>query len=410
MNNKIEPKKQVQNMKILYDHQIFGLQRVGGVSRYFHEIIKRVNSNPNTRGITTLRYTNNQYMLQYSKEKNNRIKKIITCEDLFWEFDFICKPLLFKLISRIIPDFYKYKHNMKSSLDSLIGQNFDILHPTYYNPYFLDAIGSKPFVVTVYDLIHELYPDGYSSKDMTRKWKALLLTKASRIIAISENTKNDIIKIYGINESLIDVIHLATSINEVVPCKPKKYIPERYILFVGERTRYKNFMLFMKAMKPIIDDDLQLHIICTGSEFTHLEQQSLNELGASINVMHVFCNDSELKYLYKNAIAFVFPSLYEGFGIPILEAFSSGCAAVISNGSSMREIGKDAVYYFDPTVQESITSAIKDVIYNNGIRDTLINRGHKMLSNFSWNKTASYTIKTYEKVLNIESNGKGNYL
>ena len=116
-------------------------------------------------------------------------------------------------------------------------------------------------------------------------------------------------------------------------------------------------------------------------------------------VHHVKINDTILKNLYKNAQAFIFPSLYEGFGLPVLEAFSCGCPVILNNSSSLPEIGGDGAIYFEPGDRESIICAVETVLFNEKFREDLIKKGYERLKFFSWEKTADSTKKVYNNLL-----------
>ena len=139
---------------------------------------------------------------------------------------------------------------------NLIKGDFDIFHPTYYDTYFLKFLGKKPFVLSVYDMNHEIYPDTASKLDFTVEWKRKLLSKATRIITISKQTKKDIIKFYGTDESKIDVVYLATHFEQVKDQKPPiDNFPDKYIMFFGQRGKYKNFMRFAEALPTLLSKD-----------------------------------------------------------------------------------------------------------------------------------------------------------
>jgi glycosyltransferase involved in cell wall biosynthesis len=133
--------------------------------------------------------------------------------------------------------------------------------------------------------------------------------------------------------------------------------------------------------------------------FTREEKKLLKNLDIINKVYHVKINGTILKNLYKNARAFIFPSLYEGFGLPVLEAYSCGCPAIISNSSSLPEIGGDGAIYFDPSDKQSIISAVETVLFNEKNREELIRKGYSRLKFFSWEKTADSTKKVYNHLL-----------
>jgi len=367
-------------MKVLYDHQIFTSQIYGGISRYFFELIKHFKNDNEIKYELSLRYSNNYYL----KELNN-----LTHKTFLENYSFRGKNRLLNIL------------NKKVSKEYISKGDYDIFHPTYYDPYFLDYIGRKPFVLTIYDMIHEIYSDMFSLKDKTSKRKKLLAQKATKIIAISENTKKDIIEFLGIDENKIEVIYLANSFNMNKDDKIINVVtPEKYILFVGSRRGYKNFDLFIKTISPLLNDDGKLNVICAGGgEFNSMEIEKLKNLKIKDKVFFYSGSDSVLAYLYQKAIAFVFPSLYEGFGIPILESFASGCPVICSKTSSLPEVAGDAVVYFDPTDKLSMLNSIKKVIYDDKLRKRLIDKGIERKKEFTWEKTAEKTKKIYEEIL-----------
>jgi glycosyltransferase involved in cell wall biosynthesis len=286
-------------------------------------------------------------------------------------------------------------------------QDFDIFHPTYYDPYFLKYLRGKPYVLTVYDMIHELYPEYYSSQDPTRQWKIELIEHADAIIAISKNTKKDILTFTNTEPDRISVVYLGNPFefhkrNEKITIPYDPLLSEKsYLLFVGDRIRYKNFIFFITTIAKLIKKNSSLHVCCAGGgPFTDNELKILNELGICSNVHAIDTDDHILPQLYMNARAFVFPSLYEGFGLPVLEAFSCGCPAVLSNAGSLPEIGGDAACYFDPQDPVSLIQVLEPLIMEDKLRTDYIRKGRERVSEFSWKKTAEETKKVYQNVLN----------
>ena len=367
-------------MKILYDHQIFTNQIYGGISRYFFELMKNFENDNRIKYDLSLRYSKNHYLNKY-----NDLKR----KPFFKNFTFRGKYRLINILNK----------NISKKL--LIKGDYDIFHPTYYDPYFLKFLDVKPFVLTIYDMIHEIYPEMFSSKDETSKRKNLLAQKATKIIAISENTKKDIIKLYNMSENKIEVIYLANSIN---PNKSTDDInidlPKKYILFVGSRSIYKNFNLFIEAISPLLIEDTELNVVCVGGgNFKEMEKEKFKKLNIVDKIFQYSVSDNILAYIYQKAIAFVFPSLYEGFGIPILESFACSCPVIASNISSLLEVAGDAAIYFDPTDKLSILNNIQKVIYDDELRNQLVYKGSQRVKEFTWKKTAHQTKKLYEGIL-----------
>ena len=203
----------MKSLFIIYDYQIFEMQRFGGISRYFCEIIKRISA----KHKITVRYSINYYLTSWMLEKS-----------------LILLPRF--IYKRYHSFFEKKNHEITKKLLKTGGPY--LLHPTYYDPYFLDYIGENPYIITVHDMIHEKFPQYVTDANITIGHKKKVITRANRIIAISENTKKDIIEIFNINPQKIDVIYHSTSMKHFSG-KHKLQIPERFLLFVGDRTPYK---------------------------------------------------------------------------------------------------------------------------------------------------------------------------
>lgn len=363
-------------MRILYDHQIFTSQKYGGVSRYFYELINFFNHEENIDVKTSIIFSNNYYISN---------KKDVYHIGFFPNNAFKGKQRVMSKINEI------------NSIINLKKQNFDVFHPTNYNPYFIDYIEDKPFVVTIYDMIHEKLSSMFSVDNTTTEQKKLLCSKASKIIAISKNTKKDLIELFNIEESKIEVIHLANSL--ILDDQMDMDIPEKYILFVGSRDGYKNFYTFINSISLLLNEDLGLLIVCAGGgEFNSQELLLFKKLNIETRVLQFNLTDKVLAQFYAKALLFVFPSLYEGFGIPILESFSCSCPLVCSNTSSFPEIAGNAAEYFDPYCEESIYMAVKKVLYSTEDKEKLIKNGTERLKLFSWQKTAEQTKMVYENV------------
>lgn len=389
-------------MKILYDHQMFYRQNYGGVSRYFCELMNQFSLDPDISFCLPLRYVQNDNLEQFPN-LNQYWSKRYNCLYNNHFISSIQKKIRFNALNFGLNYII---NNQGESVRLLKEQNFDVFHPTYYEPYFLNYLQKKPYVLTVYDMIFELFPIYFNAKDKTKKCKKYLIEHAGAIIAISENTKQDIIKFTDVDPDRVHVIHLGNPF-EHVNGPPKISISsdplafgKSYLLFVGGRGAYKNFDFFIKSIAGMLCKNEGLHVVCAGSvPFTPQEKKFLKNMNILHKVHHVKINDKILKNLYKNASAFIFPSLYEGFGLPVLEAFSCGCPVILNNSSSLPEIGGDGAIYFEPGDRESIICAVETVLFNEKFRGDLIKKGYERLKCFSWEKTALKTKKVYDNLL-----------
>jgi glycosyltransferase involved in cell wall biosynthesis len=359
-------------MKILYDHQIFSSQTKGGISRYFYELISKSFSNGINVDIPEM-YSDNQYVLDSAVFKIKKPPNI----------NFRGKQIILNKINQI------------TSVKTLKKGDYDIFHPTYYSPYFTKYL-KKPYVLTVYDMIHEIYPQYFKKYDFTQKNKEIMIKNASSIIAISDTTKKDILKYYDIDDDNITVIYLGNSLTRVESPITHDY---NYILYVGNRHGYKNFKSFVMSICEILKNN-DLRLICFGGgRFTTSESKLFADMGIQNKLSQISGSDRELITYYNNAVAFVMPSLYEGFGIPVLEAFSCNCPVVLSNTGSLPEIGGEAAIYFDPFDSKDIAEKVSEIISNEKLRLKLKKRGTSRLSLFNWEKTAKLTKNKYEELL-----------
>lgn len=366
-------------MRICFDHQIFSTQNYGGISRYFAEMLKDFHADPAMEVSLPLWLSDNHYI---ERQPFARHRGVLGGRKF--------KGRL-RVLERI---------NRMASGIALRRGRYDIFHPTYYHPYFLDRLGSRPFVLTVYDMIHEIFPDLYPASDPIREYKRALIPRAARILAISEHTKRDILRFFDVPPERIVVTHLANSLRVPPPGEaPPADLPSRYLLFVGNRGAYKNFSALARAVAPLMEKDRDLHILCTGGgPFGTAEQAEFASLGIAHRVLLRSADDRALFHLYRNARVHVFPSRYEGFGIPVLESFAASCPMALSRSSSLPEIAGDAARYFDPDDPDSIREAVDVLLRDEEARRDLVAKGHARLGQFTWSETARQTKAVYRSL------------
>jgi glycosyltransferase involved in cell wall biosynthesis len=366
-------------MKILYDHQAFSMQLYGGISRYFSELMNQFINFSDIEFKIACKYCSNSYL--NSNIRAYTFPKKISCIDKFYGRLNKCKSL-----------------NEEYSLSQLRLGDFDVFHPTYYDNYFIDHFNGKPFVTTVHDMIHELFFEMFNdSKIVLQKKK--LIEHSDAIIAVSHNTKNDILKLFDdVDESKIYVIHHGYPDNTNL-LKTDEKGNSNYLLFVGNRERYKNFFFFIFSMRAIIKELPWLNIQCIGGgKFSVNELKLIDILGMTGRIFQCDVSEDQIGNYYSNALALVYPSLYEGFGMPILEAFAFNCPVLCSDCSSLPEVAGDAAVFFNPKSIKSIQEAVKLLTHNEDTRMELINKGNRRLMDFNWKKTAKLTKNVYRSV------------
>ncbi|MFZ6034767.1 MAG: glycosyltransferase family 4 protein [Patescibacteria group bacterium] len=419
--------------RILYDFQTFSAQKAGGISRLFSELVNILYKDKDLNPELALRYSENYYLKNSRIVTTNKIYSMAPpirhMSELIPPAPFLENSFAVNLVRRVLlkllglkylgtpgvslnslkpSDYYAYYDvNVESAIRRMKKGNFDVFHPTYYDTYFLKYLNGKPFVLTVFDMIHEKFFGHVFKNDIISRQKKILVKKASRIIAISEQTKKDLMEILKVPESKITVIPLASSFkgNLKTVRKPNvKDIPKKYILFVGTRVAYKNFYFMIKSIARLLKKERDLYVLCVGEKpasgpFTKKEKDLFEKLKISKKVLYRRADDEDLHYLYSKALMFIFPTLYEGFGIPILEAFSCGCPVVCSDINVLREVGKDAVVYFDPKDGVSMQSAVKKLLNDKKLREELTKKGKIINSDYSWSKTVEMTKEVYFDII-----------
>ncbi len=364
------------SVRIFYDHQTFSQQLYGGISRYFCELITGINRTENQAHLSLL-HSNNAHLREYGLNT---------------------MPYYFPKRHRTL-----HLTNRYYNLLDLKFTNFDVYHATYFDSFFIKYINPKPYVVTYYDMIYEKLGHQFSQLSADRKivsQKKDISKGAAGLIAISEHTKKDMVDFLDIPPERIQVIYLGSSLN-MTNKNPliDKVVSRPYLLYVGNRSAYKNFIPFLIAAEPVLKQS-GLRLICAGGgNFNEDERRIMREYNLETYVEQRSITDQVLIDLYSHAEAFIFPSLYEGFGIPVLEAMTCQCPCLLSNCSSLPEVGGDAAVYFDPNDVDDMRSALFNVIDNSVLRADLIKRGVRRASNFSWERTVRETLALYTRVM-----------
>lgn len=362
-------------MRIAFDHQIF-MHSYGGVARYFARLAQGLSDCEQQVGIFAPAYQN-RYLSTLPQEIING-----------WQINWY-PPKTTRLFSA---------YNQFRSRSQIVRWKPDLVHETYYS-----RVGSAPHkcatIITVYDMIHELFLNELPLRDSTAAIKRIAIDRADHVLCISENTKSDLMRLYGISSDRVSVVHLG--FDQFVQCEHSQELSaltnKPYLLYVGQRGSYKNFIGFLKAVassnRLLLDFDI---VAFGGSKFSAHELDLIASLGFAKNqVQHKSGNDDLLGSFYDSARALVYPSLYEGFGIPPLEAMAHHCPVISSNTSSMPEVIGKAGEYFDPSDTDDIRRAIEAVVYSDSRIDDLKQLGLERLSAFSWDKCTQETLAIY---------------
>jgi len=379
----------IEMIKICYDYHAFSALKYGGISRYLYEVATRIKLD----GRDDIRVAAGFYVNEYLRRCPSGLVAGLPI------------PLIDK------PTFlYHRVERLKSFANDRFCQyycsrfNPDIVHETYYSPKRLASPKSK-IVLTVYDMIHEKFchtlPDFMTqgcSDFIEVKYNAI--QRADHIICISETTKHDLIQFTGVSPDKVSTVYLGYSLDtyKTLSTASPRLIAEPYLLYVGERRPlYKNIKRLIEAYASSLVLRTQFKLVLCGSQpLSRIEIDLMIQLGlGDRQVFQVKASDQTLASLYTYASAFVYPSLYEGFGIPPLEAMSFGCPVVCSQEGSVPEILGDSAEYFDPYQVESIVAALEKVVLSQERSGDLTQLGYQCIQNYSWDKCARETQRVY---------------
>jgi glycosyltransferase involved in cell wall biosynthesis len=367
-------------IKIGYNYQTFTHQRYGGISRIFSEIAPLIDRSDDFN----VKIYAGLYQNKYLTDNTN-----ITI--LGRQISYPAKGIRFFLT--LNPAFAKIALEIDKP---------DIVHETYYSS--INTVPKKSrTVITVLDMIHEKFADSMGGNEFSEV-KSAAIKRADSIICISNNTKKDLVQILNIDPDKISVVYLSHTVDRSIIVNSTPIIADPYILYVGLREDlYKNFERLLRAYASNKHLHESFKLVCFGPKpFSKSELDLIKELKIDgSNVLYYSGDDSVLANFYTHAAAFIYPSLYEGFGIPPLEAMSFNCPVVCSNTSSIPEVVGDAGEYFDPYDIDSISAAIEKVVFSSTIRQDMIYRGRVRIGLFSWDKCAKETESVYKKLMNI---------
>lgn len=320
-----------------------------------------------------------------------------------------------KNFQKVLADYRWYSFSEQWNMPRLLNKyKLDLVHFPHFNvPLFY----VRPFVITIHDLILLHFPTirsttlnwaWYWLKFLAYKlviWSAI--HRARKIITVSEFTKKDILENYAVLESKIEVTYEAADNVESVSVADEKKsgqtlakygIIRPYILYVGNAYPHKNLERLISAFAQVHQGNRELKLVLVGKEdYFYRRLKSIVAKKKISNVIFAgFVADSDLNEVYREAMVYAFPSLYEGFGIPPLEAMAMGVPVASSNHSCMREILGESALYFDGRNEKDIAEKIEKIISDVELRNDLIRKGSEQVKKYSWEKMAKKTLKIYE--------------
>jgi len=286
-----------------------------------------------------------------------------------------------------------------------IPRDVDLVHYPYFDPFFLTLplLKKHKTVVTVHDVTPLVFPEHFPAGikgNLRWQIQKFALQHTDAIITDSIASKDDIIRIAGVSEKKIGVAYLAAgdefakkeTVHQHIEILKKYSLPEKFVLYVGDVTWNKNLPRLVKAIQ-----ESNLTLVMVGKSLVSKDFDKTKDDKRFIKLG--FVPDEDLVALYNCATVLAFPSLYEGFGLPILEAMKSGCPVVTTKEGSLNEVAGDGAYYVDGYDITSIANGISEVYFTKEIRAGLIKKGLAQANKFHWKKTAEETLAIYKSIL-----------
>lgn len=374
-------------MNILFDHQSFSRQAKGGVSRSFVELVRALNG---------------------FKDVHARI-----LAPLHWN-DYLCDSRNKKFCTGIHQNrgIFRLWHQRwwLNYLTTAVSSRFivpDILHETWYSTIGYPLARRTKCAITIHDLIYQIHPEWTVDALKRSKQLAASLDRADVIFCVSEHTKNDLLNWRtSLNpDRVFTVYHGISNLGSTGDLDSEAHLnilsEGPYFLYVGQRaSQNKNFPILAQAFAH---SGLQntFSLLCFGGgPFNDQEMSLFKQAGLRKDrILQVSGDDQLLRRAYQSATALVYPSLYEGFGLPVLEAMSLRCPVLSSNASCLPEIGGDACLYFSPTILDDAICALKHIAADSTFRDNLMIKGLRRCENFTLKKSAKSALKAYNSIL-----------
>ncbi len=277
------------------------------------------------------------------------------------------------------------------------GNDQVLIHSSYF---YRKIDGRLPSVVTVYDLIAELIPEERTRSSRVIQCKAEAVERADHILAISETTKRDLIDYYGLTPDRITTTPIASALPMASGQTQRELERESTtVLYVGKRDGYKNFRCLVEALA---DSQVPTELTIAaygGGGFTAKEQELIASRGLTRRVHHVAPANGILDSLYRQALVFVCPSQYEGFGLPVVEAMERGCPVIVANAGALPEVAGDAALRFPPDQVDKLSEHLVSVYEASSLRSRLSQAGLAWSKNYSWERAARATKVGYIKAL-----------
>jgi glycosyltransferase involved in cell wall biosynthesis len=365
-------------MRLFYDHQVTSLQDAGGASRYHYQLLLHLRELPGFSAVACLGAQNSVLPYRHLSGPGVRVYGWGTA---------------------LSPGYPRYAANEAVSMlvSPLLGR-FEVYHAGYYRA--LPWVRRRRLVVTHHDCVQERFPHLFRNAPAIIAAKRRLFARADRILCVSAASRADLLEFYRVPEDRTEVIHHGFAPFAAPASDDSPATDEPYILYVGSRAPYKNFDSLLAAFAESgVARSFRLQVSGGGPPSPE-ELARTAELGLEHQVRFSgVVDEASLAGLYRGASLFVYPSLYEGFGFPPLEAMSVGCPVLVSNRSSLPEICGDAAFRFDPGRPGELAGCLRELLADDFLRNSRRSAGFEWIGRYRWENAAQQTVEAYRRAL-----------
>lgn len=363
-------------MKVLFDDQVFVRQGRGGISRYFVEIMQRLPrvTNHECSVVRDWNFTTNQHALDAGVGREPRI------------------------FGRALAGEARQARISAAANWAARRRDADMVHATYYARTPGSASRGKGLATTIFDMTPERFPDLFP-RGNPHLLKEDYVRKSDLVIFISESTRRDVLEMYGdfLGQSVVIPWGYGSEFTADGPTHPG--LPQEYVLFVGQRAGYKDFAVLVEALRQSDAGVRSLPLVLVGGgPLLASEQELLKAAGLLESTVQLSPSDHELPAVYRGASVFVFPSRYEGFGLPTLEAMACGAPTVLARSSSHIEVGGEAARFFSPTDAEELSATLTEVVADSAIRQQMRALGLENVKRFDWDLAVQQHADAYRLI------------
>lgn len=363
-------------VRVAFDEQIFAIQRHGGISRVFAELAREFETRPE-HGVF-LQPVNAPIVNEYILRDHTTAQRLVVRPGKHWA-------------GTIARSMARRRHTGPT----------DIVHSTFYLPRMLKDYPQAKRVVTIHDMIPEIFPQSRRRLDFLTSKHEYVRT-ADHVVCISESTKHDLLRIYPDVTAPVTVIHHGVGSEFSPGAPPLPSFPDSYLIHVGMRQDYKDGPTLFRAFAHIASGyrDLQL-ILVGGGPISSQERQLLIDLGIETRVTQTTLREPDLPSAYAHARMCVFPSRYEGFGFPALEAMASGAPVVLCDSSSLPEIGGETAWYFEAGDDAALAKQIATVLDDPSTTRAKAQQALDRAQSFTWTNSAAKLANVYRQTAGI---------